>query len=155
MALAERFWSKVSKDGPVLRPDLGPCWTWAASKTPDGYGKLWGGGKSSNTRRAHRVAWELEHGADPGSLLVLHKCDGGALGCVRPDHLFLGSVADNSADMVAKGRQCRGERNPNARLSDADVAAIRESTERPAALARRFGVQRTSIWAIRTGRRRK
>lgn len=88
--LSERFWPKVLKgDG---------CWEWQGARTPKGYGliRLDGG-----LVYAHRVSWLLAKG-DPGELHVLHHCDNPC--CVRPDHLFTGTRADNMQDMVRKGR---------------------------------------------------
>jgi hypothetical protein len=82
-----RFWSKVDKNGPVLVPALGPCWVWTASRFRTGYGQFRLGPR---IQLAHRVAWLLTNGAWPREC-ALHRCDGGALGCVRPDHLFDGS----------------------------------------------------------------
>ena len=85
-----RFWAKVRKsDG---------CWLWQAS-TSVGYGQINIGGRP---QRAHRVAWELTFGGIPDGLWVLHRCDTRL--CVRPGHLFLGTVTDNNRDMFAKGR---------------------------------------------------
>lgn len=83
------------------------CWLWTGGRNPKGYGvfKVSGVG----FRGAHRVAWELANGPAPAGLCVLHHCDNPR--CVRVDHLFLGTKADNSADMVAKGRQSHGERH--------------------------------------------
>jgi hypothetical protein len=87
-----RFWAKVSKgDG---------CWIWTGSRNPKGYGRL---NTGNRVRLAHAISWELSHGAVPDGLWVLHRCDNPP--CVRPDHLWLGTAADNTADMVAKGRQ--------------------------------------------------
>ena len=85
--LGERFWIKVQKT-----PE---CWMWTASTDSDGYGQF-------DHNHAHRVAWELTYDPIPPGLHVLHRCDNPP--CVRPDDLFLGTPADNTRDMVEKGR---------------------------------------------------
>jgi len=65
------------------------------------YGIIW----NENVQRpqkAHRVAWELHYGPIPQNMQVLHRCDNPP--CCNPDHLFLGTQADNVADMIAKKR---------------------------------------------------
>ena len=76
------------------------CWVWIGAKT-NGYGVICIGG--TKTRQAHRVSWELENGPIPDGMCVCHHCDNPS--CVRPDHLFLGTRADNNRDRDAKGRQ--------------------------------------------------
>jgi hypothetical protein len=94
---AERFWEKVERRPPF-------CWHWKASLARGGYGSFRFHGRA---QQAHRVAWQLTHGAIPPGFDVLHRCD--TPGCVNPGHLFLGTHADNMADKVAKGRQAKGE----------------------------------------------
>ena len=102
---------------------------------------------------AHRVSWELHHGAIPEGMKVCHTCDNGW--CVRPDHLFLGTQADNLADMRSKGRgrgAHRGSRNHKSRLTEAQARYIKGSARSLRSLAAEFGVSYSSVWLIKTGR---
>lgn len=91
-ALEKRFWSHVQRsDG---------CWLWTAGRNRGGYGNFW---FDERTVTASRMAWELVIGPIPKGACVLHQCDTPA--CVRPDHLFLGSLTDNAQDMLRKHRQ--------------------------------------------------
>jgi hypothetical protein len=98
--LADRFASKLAKgEG---------CWLWTGSRNNHGYGQIADEqGRDGRLLLAHRVAWELANGRTLTSEEeILHACDTPA--CVNPDHLRVGSHAENMADMAAKGRSCKG-----------------------------------------------
>jgi hypothetical protein len=140
LSLEERFWGRVQK------ADGDACWTWAGSHTGTGYGKLRAHGR---IELAHRVAWELTKGASAGDLCVCHRCDNP--GCVRPDHMFLGTHADNMKDAVAKGRknESRGVDHYATALDEAAIRAIRASSESSRVIGPRFGVAASTVRSIR------
>lgn len=124
------------------------CWPWVGALSRIGYGQF---GLNRRSVVAHRAAYEYAHGPFPAHLKVLHKCDNRA--CQNPSHLFLGTQADNVADMVAKGRErkARGERHPHAKLTAACVAAIRADSRPQAVIAKDYGVVQTTISRIKLG----
>ena len=142
----ERFLDRVDK-----RPD--GCWVWNGSLFPTGYGQFQPERKRSSAGGlAHRWAYILLVGPIPVRKSVLHRCDNKS--CVNPDHLFLGSQADNIADKVAKGRQARGERHGMSTVSDETVRAIQAALARgvcQAEIGRWYGVSRQYVGFIRRG----
>lgn len=145
----------------------GSCWLWTGWHDRDGYGR------TPHHLKAHRWAYEQASGAPiPHGMLVCHDCpDGDTPGCVRNDepgiyiirgiarprfgHLWLGTSADNTADMILKGRTnyrgMLGSEHPNARLSQCMVLAIRDRHargERVVDLAREHGVKPPAIQKV-------
>lgn len=158
-----RFWSKVNTTA--------ECWTWHGARNIQGYGQF---SVEGRMRLAHRVSEEMARGALPSGLCVLHHCDNPP--CVRPDHLFRGTRADNMRDMVAKGRyygwttpdrvphgdnhysrrspeaMSRGEHHYGAKLTEADVQSIRLRYAKGGitqkTLAAEYGVGRVAILKV-------
>lgn len=145
-SVAQAMQSKIAAT--VEADTNGGCWLWAGFLDKDGYGRLWDG---QTTVQAHRAAYSAFNGPT-GDALVLHRCDVAA--CCNPEHLFLGTHADNMADMVRKGRKGRkrslkGEASPASKLTDADVQMIRSSSESSYRLAESLPVTPSMIRRIR------
>jgi hypothetical protein len=144
----QRFWAKVRKgDG---------CWEWTAAGSR-GYGVMGLGGQYGKRVLAHRFSWELHNGPIPDGLNVCHQCDNPP--CVRPDHLFLGTHADNVRDLVSKGRNATvrayGEAGGSSKLTNDQVMDIRRQRAagvRSRVLADRYGISRTNVRLIVIGK---
>lgn len=140
--IEDRFWRFVVKTE--------TCWLWVGARDRKGYGKIT---IDDRPVLAHRLSWELVHGPIPDGLNALHNCPGGDNpSCVNPAHLFLGTLQDNNADMLAKGRYARGMGLHRSDLTDDDVREIRALyaaggiAQRQ--LARRYGITQVSIGEI-------
>lgn len=123
-----------------------PCREYQGARDRKGYGRRRVDGK---VKFVHRWVYEQIHGEQPPSIKVLHRCDNPP--CFRYDHLFAGTAADNSADMTAKDRSTRGERNPQAKLTTAAVSEIRNRRQRGESLrslSEAFGVAESAISRI-------
>ena len=145
--VAARYWQNIEKG-----EGKDACWIWTGARSAKGYGLFrQRSGRWTRVVRAHRLSYVMHVGPIPGGYHVLHSCDEPA--CVRPEHLRLGTDAENIAERSAKGRTARqnGAANGRAKLTETEVVMIRESLESEDALARRFGVSRASIGRVRRG----
>lgn len=125
------------------------CIEFTGYKAHTGYGKLRVSGKSEF---AHRVSWSERFGDIPAGMFVCHKCDNRP--CINPEHLFIGTRADNMADMRDKKRRMgivavKGESHPGAKITERDVFEIRESGERLKDIAKKYGLTSKYVWAVK------
>lgn len=114
-SVVERFWNQVDKSG--------ECWEWVGYTSESGYAKITINA-NGDKMAAHRFAYEMANGPIPEGMVVCHSCDNPT--CVRHDHLFLGTAADNTFDKVKKGRQSKGEHQPHSKLTDEKVLEMRK-----------------------------
>lgn len=142
----EKFWSRVNKNGPTMPNMDTPCWEWIAGRNYN-YGIL---SVNKKTVRAHVYSYTLANGEFESGLCVLHRCDNRP--CVRPDHLFLGTHADNVRDKVKKGRQAKGERAYATKLTACEVIEMRKifaaGQVSQRALARQYGITPQSAYRV-------
>lgn len=163
---ASKFWNKVDRSK--------ECWEWQGYVRTNGYGAFNAAGNSSPTL-AHRLAYMLVVGPVPKGKVVCHRCDNRR--CCRPDHLFVGTRAENNHDMQKKGRcasgdrnglrlhpernpmflypekaaMMRGENNGNSKLRQGEVDEIRRrfsAGDTKAAIARAFSVSHRTVRSI-------
>jgi len=171
--LKDRFWENVDKNGPIMPHVDTRCWIWTGANT-QGYGVIRAEGPSRSMIRAHRLSYEIHCDSIPDKRQVCHKCDNPP--CVNPEHLFIGTHADNAKDKVNKGRSRKGqstsawvvrgnqhhtrripgiqkgELNNNAKLTSEQVISIRQRYSHGSIyqreLAEEFGVTQTLIGRI-------
>lgn len=137
----QRFW-----DYAAIGPD---CWGWSGH-TSCGYGVIT---VPRGQMKAHRFSYELHNGPIPKGLHVLHRCDNPP--CCNPKHLFLGTQAENTSDMDAKGRRrsvpSLGIKHGMVKLTEDQVRAIRASSGPAPAIAAQYGISDSTIYMIRGG----
>lgn len=137
------FWTRAN---PTWRPDA--CWEWQGGvEGPEARGRIKLGGR--RRAQASRVAYVLTHGPLSEDEYVCHHCDNPK--CVRPDHLFAGTVVDNNADRTAKGRDARGERSGSAKLTNAQARIALTYPANARTTGRMFGVSKSTIQKLRQG----
>lgn len=130
----------------IPEPNSG-CTLWFGATAADGYGRIHVRGRPV---LAHRAAIEVATGLSVGKSCVMHTCDNPA--CINPDHLRVGSVADNMADRDRKRRQAHGERHGSAKLTEEKVIAIRASAKTERELMAEYGIGRSTLQKVKAGR---
>jgi hypothetical protein len=135
-----RFWRFVDKGSRA------PCWEWTGARQTTGYGVTsLTGGRASGRIGAHRLSYQMHCGEIPEGMVIMHSCDNPW--CVNPDHLSVGTHAENTADMHTKGRANRpiGSQSSVAKLTEEAVREIRASSLSQRKLAEKYGVGATTI----------
>jgi len=144
--LLERFWMNVNKatEG---------CWVWRGGKTGAGYGALQ---ENKKFILAHRLSYEIHNGAIPEGMVVCHKCDNPS--CVNPDHLFIGTQAENMLDKKNKGRAKgahKGGEHALAKLDSAKVCEIRNlmaSGVKHREITKKYKISMSTLTDIKSGK---
>lgn len=150
--IKERFEEKY-----IPEPNSG-CWLWLGPTSRTNkmvYGTI--GIGRGRTYKAHRISWTLHNGDIPAGIFVLHRCDNPL--CVNPQHLFLGTHADNMADMAKKGRartgpkekKARGESIWKSKILEGDIREIFKlyrGGEKSKNIAKKFGISQNQILCI-------
>jgi hypothetical protein len=144
-----KFWLNVDKAGED------DCWMWKRPASSNGYGRI-RVNETGKEQSAHRVSWWLSNGKQdiPSGMVIMHSCDNKL--CVNPKHLSIGTLKDNTQDMIRKGRnkvvRFVGSTNGNALLNDDKVRVIKTSSLNNTQLGKMFGVSPSCIADIKKGR---
>lgn len=160
--VAHRFISPEARFEILHEKTDSGCWIWKGSPTgSNGYGRILVNGRHI---QAHRYSYEKNFGEIPDGMFVLHKCDVPL--CVNPDHLFLGTIKDNSDDKVNKNRQAKGIQlsiaqnnskrkgslNANSRLKESDVISIYKDQRAQRKIAEEYKITQATVYSIKKQR---
>lgn len=143
-SFVHRFWQKVDIK------NKNECWNWLYCKDRDGYGNFTYHGKAY---WAHRIAYVIKNGEYDRDLFVCHSCDNPS--CCNPDHLFLGTNADNNADRHNKNRDAVGSKVGTSKLTEKEVEEILGLYFRKEMLskdiAKKFSIHKSTVLRIVSG----
>ena len=148
-SLKERLLRKVEK----VPSSIGECWEWRGKIDKGGYGHI--RGASSEYLRTHRAAYAIFIGPIDDGMVIRHKCDNP--GCCNPDHLVIGTQAENMKDRRSRGNDPIGERNGRSKLYRDQVEDIKWMLlvkKMPVKeIAQRYNINRSAIYKIKYGER--
>ena len=140
LKMSGSLWDRVDVSG-----GNAACWLWTGPVDRYGYGVY------SRKGRAHRLAWEHHNGRElSAEEVVRHSCDNPR--CCNPAHLFAGTQIENIDDRVQKGRSAQGQKNGRAKLTATEARAIYKSGVSVSEMARRYGIDESTVRGIRTGK---
>jgi len=128
------------------------CWVWNRGTNGDGYGYLYDT-KNKKHFRSHVFIYQLINGPYDSNLVICHTCDNRK--CVNPDHLFLGTKAENNADRAKKGRNRdqNGTKNNQNKLTDQQVIEIFKMRGKfQKDIAKQYGITQTMVSSIKLGK---
>ena len=145
MRVTEKFWSLVDKKADD------ECWEWQGRRNRKNYGEFyWTKNRYAETL-AHRFAYvQANPPRIPEGKVIRHLCDNPS--CCNPNHLIIGTDADNARDKVERDRQAKGSKHGNAKLTENGVRAIREDSRPYREIAQQYGVNPNRIGEIKRRR---
>lgn len=142
LSAEERFFFQVKKTK--------TCWFWTAATDKNGYGVFRGQVGGVVLTKAHRFSYSIHTGElIPKGMVICHKCDNPS--CVNPEHLFLGTHADNMRDKIAKGRARvpKGQDSVHAKLTEAQARSILLDPRPYRDIARDYGIAYSTVGSIK------
>jgi hypothetical protein len=142
-----------------IKKDEKSCWIWVGASCGK-YIKYGSFRINGTTDKPHRIMYRIHKGQIPEGLWICHTCDNSL--CINPNHLFLGTPADNAHDRDKKGRQVamKGEEHGMSKLTQKSIIEIKASMHRfitayhklEINLAKKYGVTKTTIRDVRRGK---